>query len=250
MLRGAGMWVILDLHWNAPGSAKALSQQPMADMDHSLTFWAQVAQAYASDQGVLFEFYNEPFQYYGVGSEWSIWRDGGMQSQYLTGGNPYTVTQNWQSAGMQTMLDTIRSAGAGNVVLAGGEDWCNDLTGWLGAAPSDPLHNLGAAWHAYQGEAHSVIPSPEIASIAQSYPVVVTEFGGTIGAGSSQWAVSTMLPWMDGLGHGVGHYTGWTWNGWCDPKDVLLACGVWDGTPSAGYGQAYQAHLLARVGLV
>ena len=249
-IRGAGMIAIVDLHWNAPGTVKALAQQPMADADHSLTFWTSVAQTYANDPGVVFELYNEPFQYYAVGAEWSVWRDGGQQTQYLTGGQPYTVTQTWNSVGMQQMLSAIRAAGASNVVLVGGEDWCNDLTGWLANAPVDPLGNMGAAWHAYEGEAHSVWPAPEIVAIAQHYPVVVTELGGTIGTSTPQWAVGTLLPGLDALGPGIAHYTAWTWNGWCDPKDVLLACGVWDGTPSAGYGTAYRAHLLSRVGLV
>ena len=166
------------------------------------------------------------------------------------GWQPYTVTQNWNAPGMWTCLTAIRATGARNVILIGGEDWCNDLTQWLAYMGTDPLNNTGAAWHAYEGEAHSVIPAPEILAISQHVPIFVTEFGGTIGAGVEQWAVDTMLPWIDSLGPGVGHYTGWTFNGWCDPKDVLLACGVWDGTPSAGYGQAYQAHLASRVGQV
>src|ERR1035437_7069607 len=42
-LNAAGLYVILDLHSNAPGTAKALDQKPMADRDHSPAFWAGVA---------------------------------------------------------------------------------------------------------------------------------------------------------------------------------------------------------------
>src|ERR1700738_3233389 len=38
-LRSAGWYVIVDLHWNAPGDVVALSQQPMADADHAPSFW-------------------------------------------------------------------------------------------------------------------------------------------------------------------------------------------------------------------
>ena len=182
-LRAAGLYVVLDLHWNGPAAVPALSQQPMADMDHSPDFWTSVAQTFMADLGVVFECYNEPFFYYITATEnqWSVWRDGGTLTQYLTGGTPYTVSQNWQCMGMQTIIDTIRATGARNLILVGGVDWCNDLTGWLAHVPTDSLGNMGAAWHAYQGEAHSLVPAPEIVQIAQSYPVIITETGGTIG---------------------------------------------------------------------
>src|ERR1700748_3416836 len=39
------MYVILDLHWAAPGTQKANGLLGMADADHAPTFWAQVATA-------------------------------------------------------------------------------------------------------------------------------------------------------------------------------------------------------------
>ncbi|MDT7744108.1 MAG: endoglucanase, partial [Actinomycetota bacterium] len=38
-LTAAGLVVIVDLHWNAPGDKKALGQQAMADRDHAPDFW-------------------------------------------------------------------------------------------------------------------------------------------------------------------------------------------------------------------
>jgi endoglucanase len=37
-------------------------------------------------------------------------------------------------------------------------------------------------------------------------------------------------------------YLAWTWNPWQDPADVLIA--DWTGTPTAGEGAAWKAHLL------
>src|SRR5690348_7548489 len=35
-LTSAGIYVVLDLHWSAPGQAKAMSLQPMPDLDHAV----------------------------------------------------------------------------------------------------------------------------------------------------------------------------------------------------------------------
>jgi len=61
VLNSAGITAILELHWAAPGSYKATGQWPMADADHSPTFWYQVAAAYASTPGVIFDVFNEPY---------------------------------------------------------------------------------------------------------------------------------------------------------------------------------------------
>src|SRR5947209_13556121 len=41
-LHAAGLFAILDLHWNAPGTTLATGQQVMADADHSPAFWSSV----------------------------------------------------------------------------------------------------------------------------------------------------------------------------------------------------------------
>ncbi|HEY5241305.1 MAG TPA: hypothetical protein VIJ22_07565, partial [Polyangiaceae bacterium] len=46
MLRSHDLFVVLDLHWNAPGRGVARSQLPMADADHSAAFWTSVAETF------------------------------------------------------------------------------------------------------------------------------------------------------------------------------------------------------------
>ena len=41
LLIANGMWVILDLHWAAPGTQIALSQWPAPNQDHSPAFWTR-----------------------------------------------------------------------------------------------------------------------------------------------------------------------------------------------------------------
>jgi len=59
-LHRAGLYVVLDLHWNAPGSHTAEGQQPMADLDHAPAFWSSVARTFRRDHAMAFDLYNEP----------------------------------------------------------------------------------------------------------------------------------------------------------------------------------------------
>src|SRR5438045_3424395 len=60
LLHQRGLYAILELHWNAPGTSQATGQQVMPDADHSPAFWTSVATFFKADPAVLFELYNEP----------------------------------------------------------------------------------------------------------------------------------------------------------------------------------------------
>ena len=244
-LRNVGLYVIVDLHWNAPGDAVALSQQPMADEDHAPSFWTSVASVFASDPNVVFDLYNEPFLYgsYFVSKSqnaWSCWLNGCAMSQYLTGGQPYTKPYSWQSAGMQQLVDVIRAAGASNLLIANGLNWANDDSGWLAHRPRDSMSNLAAGWHEYQGEQCATIAcwSQTIEPIAQRVPVVVGETGDHTGSKCTLTNLPNFLPWADL--HAVS-YLAWTFNPWGYNHDVLIK--DWKGTPSGCEGEYYAAHL-------
>jgi aryl-phospho-beta-D-glucosidase BglC (GH1 family) len=116
LLRANSMRVILDLHWSAPGATLATGQAYMADADHSPAFWRSVAGTYKGDQGVLFDLFNEPHHV-----SWSVWRNGDA---------------TW--AGMNQLIDAVRSTGATNWVIASGLAWGNDDSGWLANKPTVP----------------------------------------------------------------------------------------------------------------
>jgi len=246
-LSNSGMYVIVDLHWNAPGNAVALSQQPMADKDHSPSFWTSVASQFANNLNVIFDLYNEPFLYgsYFESSNqdpWSCWLNGCMLNQYLTGGQPYTRALSWQAAGVQQLIDVVRSTGASNVVIANGLNWANDDSGWVAHRPHDPTGNLAAGWHEYEGEQCAAVAcwAQTIAPIAHSVPVVVGETGDYTGSGCNLANLPAFLPWADN--HGIS-YLAWTFNPWGYNHDVLVK--DWQGTPSACEGEYYSAHLAA-----
>jgi len=113
LLNSQGMAVILDLHWTAPGSNPANKQYPMPDTDHSIQFWKEVATAYAGNSAVLFDAFNEPYpdnNNWNSEEAWFCWKNGGSNCT----GVPYSA------AGMQSLVDAIRSSGAKNIITLGG----------------------------------------------------------------------------------------------------------------------------------
>jgi hypothetical protein len=243
-LHQAGLYVIVDLHWNAPGGVPAASQQPLPDADHAVDFWTSVASAFASDPAVLLDLYNEPFLYGSYLQDpaqdpWDCWLNGCGLSQYLTGGSPYTLPLAWNAVGMQPLVDAVRATGAKNPIMVGGLDWANDLSGWLAHEPKDPEGAIVAAWHSYPGEGCSSTTcwDANVAPVAAQVPLVTGEVGDHVCTATSY--VPALLPWADAAGLS---YLGWTWNTWGDCDNVLIA--DYAGTPTANYGQAFRGLLM------
>jgi endoglucanase len=240
----AGLYVILDLHWNGPGTVAAASQQPMPDADHAVDFWKSVAAAFSADPAVVFDLYNEPFLYGSYmqdssGDPWACWLNGCGLNQYLTGGTPYTQSATWNAVGMQTLVTAIRSVGATNTLMIGGLDWANDLSGWLAHKPTDPQNAIVASWHSYPGQGCSTTScwTSVMAPIALQVPVVTGETGDNVGTPAT--FVDSLLPWADSQGIS---YLGWTWNTWGDSANILIT--DYTGTPTADFGQKFHDHLV------
>jgi endoglucanase len=222
-LEHQGLLVDLELHLSAPGDQLALGQQVMADADHSPTFWRKVAATFKDDHAVLFELFNEPHDI-----TWRCWLHG------------CRTDDGWRTAGMQELLDAVRSAGATNVVLAGGLGWSSDLSAWLSHRPDDPAHQLVAAFHTYNFSGCSTQGcwDSTVAPVAQQVPVITTELGEDDCAGGY---VEPLMDWLDD--HGIS-YLAWTWDVWdCGSGPALITS--YDGTPT-GYGQVVRAHFLDR----
>ena len=216
----AGLYVVLDLHWNAPGSTLATGQEPMADRDHAPAFWSSVARMFRSDPGILFELYNEPF-----GISWSCWRDGCL------------LPAGWRTAGMQALVEAVRSQGANQPIIATGLDWGGDLSAWLRYRPRDPIDQLVAGMHAYDFRP-CVTPdcwSREAGPVARELPVIATEFGQKA---CSNTFVERFMTWADRAGVS---YLAWAWNpSGCSAPSLIRS---WDGQPTLS-GAFVRAHLL------
>src|SRR5579859_2038737 len=121
---------------------------------------------------------------------------------------------------MQSLVTTIRATGAHNLIIVGGLDWANDLSGWLTHQPIDPLRNLAVSWHSYPGQgcASRTCWENVVAPLARLVPVVVGETGDNVC--STPTYDPAFLPWADQ--HGLS-YLGWTWNTWQDCKNILIS---------------------------
>jgi hypothetical protein len=241
-LEAHGLVPILDLHWtdgvwtgreSQCRNALATCQKPVPDV-HAIDFWRSVAQTFKHDQSVAFDLFNEPYPSdIGVVSRtqsWDCWLDGGSACGEI----------GYDVAGMQQMLDAVRSTGARNLVLVSGSSWSRDLTGWLAHKPKDPAGNLVAAWHWYDDGScmtdtcweHEVVP------VAAQVPVLATEIGEKDCASTT---VDPLMTWLDQ--HNVG-YLAWTWNTWdCGGGPALIK--DYSGTPTV-FGQGVMEHLRSR----
>jgi endoglucanase len=113
--------VILDLQWTDAGgqAPEGGAGFELPDND-SLTFWSQAANIYKGYSNVLFELYNEPHP-----PTWPCWAAGCTIQNDNTPGQPaYT----YPGVGMQALVNTVRGAGANNLVLVAGLNWGFDLS--------------------------------------------------------------------------------------------------------------------------
>jgi endoglucanase len=220
-LHAAGLYVIIDLHWSAPGSTKATGQQEMADLTHAPAFWSSAARAFRTDPAVIFDLYNEPH-----GIDWSCWRDGCQ------------LPEGWRAAGMQALVNAVRSTGAQQPIIATGLNWGNDLTSWLQFRPRDPARQVVAGFHAFNFTACTTRACwiRTVAPVARKVPVITTELGE---ADCSDGYVNRFTRWADSAGVS---YLGWSWNpAGCSAPSLISS---WDGTPTP-FGEGLRTHLLA-----
>jgi hypothetical protein len=240
LLNRNGLVAILDLHWtdgkytgafSGCSSSQAVCQKPMPDAAQAVKFWSTVAKAFKGNNAVIFDLFNEPYPNLVSGASeaegWRCWLRGGTCT-----GIGYRV------AGMQALVNAIRSAGARNVIMLGGVSYANDLTGWLGHEPADPDHNLTASWHSYNFNACITAScwNSQIAPVIAHVPVIAGEIGEN---DCADGYIDRLISWLDARS---ASYLAWAWNAdfACNSGPGLIK--DYAGTPT-GYGKGYRAHL-------
>ncbi len=228
-VRATGCYVILDLHWSDAGEwGKNIGQHFMPD-ENSVSFWKDVAAAYQNHPCVLFNLYNEP---HNVG--WDIWLKGGQVTEKATRKTPI---KTYRAVGMQTLLETVRSTGANNVVIVGGLDWAYDFTGILeGRQLSDPQGN-GVLYdnHAYPFKGDTVERwVARIETAARKLPIMIGEFGaetrgGPIDPKDENWVRQVLQALEDHK---------WSWTAWdMHPGAGPRLISDFSCTPTPGFGK-------------
>jgi hypothetical protein len=218
-LHRAGLYVVLDLHWNAPGTELATGQQPMADLDHAPSFWRSVAGMFRNDPAVAFDLYNEPYDV-----SWRCWRDGCL------------LPSGWRAAGMQTLLNAVRSTGATQPVILAGRQWDSDFSSWLEYRPRDPANALVAGFHVFDFSPCMTARcwDAQLRPLLARVPVIATELGQR--ACSSAF-IERFMKWADAADVS---YLGWSWNPTGCAAPALIRS--WSGEPTAA-GYRLRTHL-------
>lgn len=254
-LNANGITADVGLFYVSPGTVQADSSRPMADADHAIAFWTSVANTFKNNQSVMFDPYNEPTITSSIITDgttpWNCWLNGCMM-------NYPGLSTPQMSAGMQQMVNAIRSTGAAQPIILGGltnaSDPCgitnkngdNHTCSITAYMPTDPDHQLMVDFHVYDTFAcytASCLQSTLTDVNAAGYPLVPTEFGEA--DCNSQYLTNTFFPWADA---GNESYLAWAW---VPPDNAPDACvsGTgynysllysYDGAPNTypGYSQA------------
>ena len=160
----AGMFVIVD--WHAIGWPDGYTQldegsKDLYDSDFALatSFWKACAEAYKGEGRVAFQLWCEPV------------------FQAEQGRVPHGTKWPSLKPYFQRLTDTIRNAGAPNLLLATGNEWAYDLRGIKGDLLPDA--NTGYEWHVYGGhDGNDPAKWAEaLDDLDKIKPVVVTEWG-------------------------------------------------------------------------
>ncbi len=240
------MYVILDLHWAAPGTwlpgtangstGYGNGQNVAPDTDHSIAFWQQVATAYKNYPNALFDLFNEPGVHCpGIsGCDGTYFGDNhAALNTYLNGGS-YTyqagdngnvggarTNQTYQIAGIQQLVTTIRNTGATNPIVIESLGWGGSgyVDEWAKYMPVDPLNQIAIETHSYNGEmstptnAANYIASMRSYNLIGKFPFILGEFGGDIGNGNcSTWSgASYVTNTLTALNNAGLSYTPWVW---------------------------------------
>ncbi|HLX94247.1 MAG TPA: cellulase family glycosylhydrolase [Verrucomicrobiae bacterium] len=208
----AHVYIDLDLHWSDCGKwvndGGRLGQHNMPDQN-SVIFWHDLAGRYKNHPYVIFGLYNEPHDV-----SWEVWRNGGTAMDIPAEWNPDKAKMTYEAVGMQKLYDTVRAAGADNVVTVGGLDWGYDLSG--------VLHGYAITGTNYVYETH---PYPNkkdwdkcFGEVSAKYPVYVGEwgFGGRNLGGTNGLAYGQRM--MDYIQtHAIPMWTAWDFSATAGP---------------------------------
>jgi hypothetical protein len=210
-----GLDVVIDMHFSDRGDPanKAYRLERMADANHGIQFWKEVAARYKNDGRVLFELYNEPHDI-----SWDTWLNGGPSGD------------GFQTAGYQQLYDAVRSTGAHNLVIVNGLNWGYDMR----QAGTHMLNGYNVIYgtHVYDWpEKQPARWDQDFGYLAAKVPVMIGEFGTTnCGTAYYKWV-------MD---YADQHNISWLSWAWYAPPanrpDLICSFAAlitdWGGTPS------------------
>lgn len=225
---GRGAYLILDLHrFRAPNA-------------QHLAFWQDVAARYRQHPAVIFELFNEPHDI-----TWEVWRNGGEVADKVKPKEGVAVENQevltrFQAVGMQQLVEAIRTAGANNLIVAGGLDWSYDLSGVLrGFALNDREGGNGIMYtsHIYPWKRGW---QQHVLDVAAQYPVFIGEVGNIRAWEDFPFITPDIrfdtTGWSEDMLGAIQkyqlHWTGFSFHPKCGPSVIS----DWDYTPTPYWG--------------
>jgi hypothetical protein len=138
-----------------------------ASATDAIAFWTDIAPKFAGYSNVLYEPFNEPI------------------SASATWGRIKSVVQKW--------IDTIRNAGAENIIIVPSNSYCQRPGDAASDPPTDSKANLMYTAHVYPGNWNATFKQQVATAVAKA-PVFMTEWGyvlnssdSVVGTSSTTW---------------------------------------------------------------
>jgi hypothetical protein len=166
----------------------------------SVAFWSYMADHYKGNDDVFFDLYNEPAlpaEAFGSGGSesdiWNAWRNGATAFVVRMGAPTIIGPAVINYVGMQTLVNTIRTQGANNIIVAEGPDADKDLS-------ELPTHYLTGSNIAYgvepnlHGDFTQKQQYQRFGQYAQTVPIMPESFLDTYGTESCDANSPTDLP--------------------------------------------------------
>lgn len=164
LTRQSGFNVIVSMQWQGPSGTTDSDGMPD---DSTNRAWEAILPAIGQDRGILLELFNEPHLKEKTPENWEAWR------------------QDFQG-----LIDTVRAAGAQNVLLVDGLRSAH----YLGGAPelTDPAGQLGYAVHPFLVRINRTRADwdANFGDFSETHPVMATAFN----ANSNDRACHASLP--------------------------------------------------------
>lgn len=235
----AGLYVIVDLQWDAPFNlpadrAHGGAQCPMPDALSDATFWQEVAAQFANDPQVIFDLFGEPHDI-----SWQTWYAGGAITQgcdVIQASGVAVERGTYRAIGMRDLARLIRAVAPQNLLMVAGLNWGYDLA----QASAYPLGVSNVLYDTHPFDYAGKQPSDwnrAFGELASRAAVIAGEFGSyNCGTSYIAQAISYFnahqMSWL-----------AWTWgpNG-CGGPSLLSA---WPNVPSAPYGSYIERQMLA-----
>jgi hypothetical protein len=236
--------VIVDLQWTDAGGQSTGGTWQMPDED-SVLFWQQMARLYGNYPAVLFELYNEPHPYPSTGDPWGCWRSGCQvvrddSNDFYCG---CRLSFDYRAVGMQTLVDTIRQAGAGNLILVGGLNWGYDLSKLPLYALSGPNIVYDTHPYPYQGKLTLSDWEAGFGQLSATYPVISAESGEY---DCKADFMQRLVPYLDA--HHIS-WIGWAWYAQGSPCSFPQLVSDYYGTPEPAMGMYIYQTLVRYAGV-